>query len=293
MNVTAVTDIGGEPRPLKEPMTLLFSAAVALTSVAVIAMQRSPLMLFVNTAEYFSEEYAARPEPGAAFVFYVGEPIRLNIQVFNADEREHTVNSPSLTASDALTVAAAARDGEPTNVGLAIEPHVEKHEGGFVIPVDWRETRLDPRASLHWKAELPRDLRPGVYVVDFAIDAYDENAQHVAPYAPRFRFEVRQPSPDAALEITRRRGMRAFLAGDYDVAERETRALLRLHPNSLLAYITLGQIAEAQGHTVPARAAFQRALAIASSASDPLDRRRTNPEQNAELIRFLESRLMQ
>ena len=78
------------------------------------------------------------------------------------------------------------------NVGLTIAPDVERHEGGFVIPVDWGDTRLDPRASLHWKAELPRDLRPGVYMVDFAIDASDEHAQEVAPHAPRFRFEVRQ-----------------------------------------------------------------------------------------------------
>ena len=130
-------------------------------------------------------------------------------------------------------------------------------------------------------------------MVDFAIDAYDESAQHVAPYAPRFRFEVRRPSPDAALEITRRRGMRALRAGDYDVAERETRELLRLHPDSLLAHVTFGQIAEAQGQTGPARAAFQRALAIAQSDSDPIDRRRTNREQKAELILFLRSRLKQ
>jgi hypothetical protein len=88
-----------------------------------------------------------------------------------------------------------------------------------------------------------------VYVVDFAIDASDENAEEVAPHAPRFRFEVRQPSPDATLEIIRRRGMRAFFAGDYDVADRETRELLRLHPESLLAYVTLGQIAEKREHT--------------------------------------------
>lgn len=112
---------------MRQPTNLLLSAAAALANVAAIGIQRSPLLLLVNIAEYFSEDYADRPVTGTNYVLFVGEPIRLDIQVFNPDGREHTIVSPSLTAANALSIA-AAREFEPTTVRLTTHTSPDRVE---------------------------------------------------------------------------------------------------------------------------------------------------------------------
>jgi hypothetical protein len=252
-------------------MRILLAAAAVVASLAGLSAQRASLVLLVNVAEYFGNTYVDERAEGLHYIFFVGEPIRLDIQVLNADEQEHTVVSTSSTARGAFSVT-AVRDEQPTTVGLAVNPNVQRHEDEFRIPIEWGTTRLNPRAAVHWQAELASTLPPGSYTVDLATDALDEKARPVAPHASRVRFEVREGSPDAMPEIIRRQAVRAYVAGMFDVAEREATALLRLHPNSLEAYIVLGRVAEAQGRAPAARAALQRALELTTSGDDTLHR---------------------
>ena len=175
-------------------------------------------------------------------------------------------------------------------VGVSIDSGVARHEGEFSIPIDLKTMQLNPGASVHWKAELSSTLPSGLYTLDFATDASDENAQPVTPHASRFRFEVRDQSSDAMPEIVRRRAMRAYVAGSFDLAERDARALLALHPNSLEAYMLLGRVAEDQGRAPAARAALERALALAQGGNDKLQRN-MSASLMGETIAYLRSQL--
>ena len=270
-------------------MKFALTGVAILVSTVGLGAQRGPLVMLVNIAEYFGDDYIDRSAPGADYVYFVGEPIRLDVQVLNVDGAEHTVVSQSPTAPSALS-ARATTNGQPTNVGVTISSELERHEDAFQIPVDWGSIRLNPRASLHWKAELARDLPPGVYMVDFALDLSDENARPPSPHGPRFRFEVREPSADSAAEVIKRRAVRALAEEHYDVAEAEAASLLRLHPNSFMAYSLLGRVAETQGRQSAAVAAFQRAIAIVKAGTDQLYRW-SNPWQKNEVIDSLESDL--
>jgi hypothetical protein len=104
-------------------MRILLAAAAVVASLAGLSAQRASLVLLVNVAEYFGNTYVDERAEGLHYIFFVGEPIRLDIQVLNADEQEHTVVSTSSTARGAFSVT-AVRDEQPTTVGLAVNPNV-------------------------------------------------------------------------------------------------------------------------------------------------------------------------
>lgn len=259
-------------------MGILLSGVVGLG--AAVGANVPPLMLLVNVREYFSETYTRRPphETGALFVYFVNEPVRMRLEIANRSDTHETLLTAAAHVREAVRVR-TFHNGEPADIPVSISADGWRTTGYSETPLNWeRGMGIGPRGTLKWHVEvLGQPLKAGFYRLEFGVLATDEQSRPIAPQAPTFQFEVREPSTADEPEILRRDAMRLFGAGRYPEAERAVTRLLQRHPSSYEAHLIRGQIQVKMGRPDAAAQHFARALALLEPGADSLFIENSNP----------------
>ena len=242
-------------------------ALTALTSSSTVGQQRySTVSLIVQAAEYNGTFYTAPPLPRSTHVFIAGERIKFNILLAN-NRGDHPVRLT--TASElAANFAVSSLHGIPLTVALTNDVRLRTAVGEARI--DWTpDITLNAGELLIIRGEVTNvSLPPGEHAVTFSTTITDSQGLSLAPQATRFQIEVRAQSTESAPEEFRRSAARAIVARDYAVAEGWIDALVKVHPQSYLAFQMRGHIAELQGNRGRARAAYAQALALIQAKAD-------------------------
>jgi hypothetical protein len=249
----------------------------------------SPLELLVGAAEYFGESYTERPIPGASFVFFQGEPIKVRLTILCRGNDEELL-LPSLAPTEIFTLG-AHRDGQPFAAQLQFgEVGVHGVDGrSGLMPIAGR-LRLNPGEKVQWIAELPASA-PGLYRLNFATTATDSHSRSVAPRATVFEFEVRLATTLAdRAEILRREANRNVVNDDnerLEQAEAAANALEQINPNSVEVPLVRHRIAVARGNPSTARSHSLRAQEILELAQDTMLRQFKSSEELKEALNAL------
>lgn len=271
---------------------LLSTVPVFAMSVAVlVAHDVGSLVLLVNPSPYFDETYTAPPAMGASYVFFVGEPISVEVSIFNRGSVDDAVLSQG-TAPLSVFSTRTTRNGVATDVQARVSIDLSRRSGAIQQAETWgRKLPLAADDALVWKAELPADLQPGLYVVDFVANATDAESRPILPQASRFRFEVRPISEEVQPEILRRAATRQMVSGDLEGALRTSEMLLARMPNSFAAHVIRGEAATQLGNQADSVREFNAALKILIDGADTAFRRWATPARVADAREALRARV--
>src|SRR5437868_5343290 len=229
---------------MKARITVLFLALLPWMSTNAIA--QAPLVLLVQPEHHYGTTYAAPPSEENSFVFFVGEPIYLQMNVANWGNGPHEL-TPSAAPGESVFRVRISRDRAPSSVRLVMAPDVHRIEKELEMLVSTSPVHLPPGAWLRWRASIQDtgQLRPGAYTVDVTTTLADEQGNSVRPHAARLAFELR-PSASAPEEVALRAAWRYFREKQYDAARSAVATLLSLNSNSHAANVVLGDIAVAE-----------------------------------------------
>ena len=237
---------------------VLFALSVLLACPALAQSPRSDLMLGHAVEQYFPAVYAAKSRTG--FVFFAGEPIAYRVSVGNIGAARTSLVAGSTNSQQLFQVetffssisspetAPGSRykyaDERAVNIPVVFSNPNKRWAGGrFDINFE-RETPLDPREALEWVLSVPSNsLEPGRYRFVIRVNASD-SAQRRLDGFTSFAFEVRPTSAENQPEILVREVRRRILGNDREGARAAAADLLRVHPNSYMAYSLLTTIAD-------------------------------------------------
>ncbi len=248
----------------------VLSGVVALVAaalpVAAVQLPDRPLMLVGEFDNYVLPTYGADPVEPATHVYYVGEPIRIYVQIQNRGDEHRMLVVPRVDAIQVEDVNQAtarsrswrltarpeafARDlelGPPTAFALASHANLEWE--GYLEGTALSEGQHELRVSTAVTA-------PGSTIFDMQTALF---------------YEVRRPlRAGDAVEILARRASRALGEDRFDDAEQEVRALLAAHPRSFVAYIHLANLNERAKKRAAARSALENAINLLRQGADEL-----------------------
>jgi hypothetical protein len=230
--------------------------------------------MFVRTVDYYGHDYTAPPGPKSTYVYFPGEPIKIEIALTNnrGDAPVRLIANPNVASNFAVK----PEHGTPFNLALSSDIIFKTAFGNS--PFDWKpEMMLSPGESLIIPAEVAeRDSMPtGEHAIVVSTTIKDSNGSGILPHASRLQIEVRSLSNDDAPELARRAAMRAMhnvvrnsVGRDFTEAERRIDDLLKVHPQSYAAYVMRGEIAQLRGNAGQARAAYQQAINLLQTRAD-------------------------
>jgi hypothetical protein len=244
------------------------------------AAEYSPLRYGIRVGEYFDLVYAPRIPGGPMFVFFRGEPIALQVEIFNPAPTEGLLVTNAATPSAALRFVVAREDvpvsiprnAVPIDVPFVVPKLVNRSGRYATEEMEWTTRMvLEPGGKLSLSAEVGRtDLPVGVYTVDVTVDVTDGDMRALAPQVSRYQFELRESTADVRLEVARREATRAWFAGDLQKALDVTSAMLAGYPNSFAAYFIRGGIATTERQPDEAARNYERALEILEQGRDTI-----------------------
>lgn len=244
----------------------LFAGALMLVALATVVevTAASRAVLLVAPAEYFGTTYVAPPAERSAYVFFVGEPFTLRVQVVNRGSSEITLRAKAPSADTTLSANSAS-----PGIQLVVRPETFlTRDTGVVNEVAWiPEFRLQPGEGLMWLADVTAAV-PGEHLLDFNVQLVDGDDLPISPQANRLAFEIRATSADTVVERNWREASRAFVRGDNENANRLLDSVLRNNPQSHAAYVLRGQIAQRTGARAQAVEAYSQALVLLESGAD-------------------------
>ena len=244
------------------------TALLALVTVAgQLAGPVAKLRTYVSPVDYLAPEYVD-PLPGATYLFYPGDRVRVDVEVVNTStvpvsialptdlSRVLTLDlaaektSPARLAHGEWTVPANLRvreNGAPETIVPEGSSLVLQPEAGLVIPVEFD-------ASVKWPA--------GVVNMTVGVSLPCQSACAVVAHNNVFRFEVRQTLQQAdRIERHYRRALRAALNNDLDAASQALRDLDGESAGTVMALYLHGVVAEKAGHGDEALRFFRQAEA--------------------------------
>jgi hypothetical protein len=270
-------------------------ACVGLVSVmlasAPVAAAVSPLASLFGTASSFGIVYAEPPK-NATFMFYVGEPVELELKIVNTvgNPQEFLCRGGSPGESIDVTVS---RAGVTVPVMLNVAPASQSVTTGAVTrfrtlpgPIP-----LESGEYLRWHLTVTTDsLEPGVYLVQAVPACRDGDGNPIRRRDTRFDFELREPTADSQAELLRREGYRYFSAQRLNDAEAAAARLLRVNAASYAAHQLLGDIARARRDRVAVRREFRAAADILANGQDALFLRFNEPWKAADVAQALRRR---
>lgn len=245
----------------------------------------SEAVRLVHPAEYFGTTYTAPPDH-SAYLFFTGEPLRVELEIVNRGSRTIELTSP----------AAAAHRFRVTN-GQAAQFVVEKEVikkgvGGLTRVETQPAVSLAPGESLEFfSRHVGPALAPGEYLVEWETGITETSGVKIAPESPRLQFEVRESSGETAAEEVRRYAIRAFAAGEDTLANQWATRLLQLNPQSHAAHVLRGELSLKAGDKAAAAACFDTALRILESHADQDYNRWTPAALRRDTIDGLKARL--
>ena len=270
--------------------TVVVFGIVAMTALVGRAQPLRGLLFGVNLAEYFGTVYS-RPESNRApWVFYDGERLILNVIVANRSAEGLPV---------VLDRAPESFEARWTDSPVAMAPFRLAVSSPVVVSAAGTESRppfgpeidVPPGGTVTW---APKPLAvpsvSGYYVLQVVPGMRGATAK-LLENNPSLWFEVRhaEDSSDDRVEFARRRLVEVQQA-DAPASEVEAalQNLLRLHPNSAMAYLVKAERARSRGRKREARAAQARAIRLIRSG-DTLLAKYMSPERRAEMAKAIET----
>ncbi|MEP6919365.1 MAG: hypothetical protein ABJC89_27225, partial [Acidobacteriota bacterium] len=201
------------------------AAALAVSAVAPATGQvrtYSEAVLLVRPADYTGTTYAA-PPARSAYLFFSGEPIRVQLDIVNR-------GSQVIELASAAAVAESFHVTRGETSAFTIESTVLKKAAGVSTPVEPQSpVTLAPGESLvFFSRHDDTPLLPGEHVVEWESGIATASGLRVAPQPSRLQFEVRDSSSETAAEEARRNAIRAFRAGQDTLAAQWVTRLLEL-----------------------------------------------------------------
>jgi hypothetical protein len=245
----------------------------------------SEAVLLVRPADYTGTTYAA-PPARSAYLFFSGEPIRVQLDIVNR-------GSQVIELSNAAAVADSFRVTRGEASAFTTESTVFKKAFGVSTPVEPQSpVTLAPGESLVFFSR--RDgapLLPGEHVVEWESGIATASGLRIAPQPSRLQFEVRDSSSETAAEEARRNAIRAFRDGQDTLAAQWVTRLLELNPQSHAAHVLRGDLSLRAGDKAAAAACFDAALRILETHADQEYNRWTPAALTRATIDGLKARL--
>jgi hypothetical protein len=151
--------------------------AAILTDAGAQSLNRSTVVLLVKAADYVGETYTAPPAHTSSYLFFVGEPVRVRVEIGNPGDDALTVLTPGNRPRDAFSVQSTA----PIDVRMSDRVVVQHVGVGASQVLDWGP-RFDipPHQSLQIDVDLLGTLAPGEYVVDFETTVTDGDRRPIS-----------------------------------------------------------------------------------------------------------------
>jgi len=246
----------------KSVMICLAVSVASLPPAHAQGLKKPGAVLLVNAGEYFGTTYAPPPTERSHYMFLVGEPIRVRIEIGNPGESSVVLVNTGRRPRDAFSAVSTG------SVEVRLDDRATLRRVG--VPneqVQWGPRfQLDSGESLAVEGVIG-ELAPGEYVVNFETTVTDEKGGSILPQASRFQFEVRS-GEGADAERATRQAARAFVRGDDVTAEQWVLALLKANPQSYVAHSLRGQIAARAGDRAAALRHYEQALRILEADGD-------------------------
>jgi hypothetical protein len=231
----------------------------------------SSLNYVVLSDLYYDGLYTDGPGGGEAqLVYFVGEQIPVALEIGNAGDRAETLAPQTTSIDDAFEVGKIKGPGN-ANARLKLEPVGEVVSEADQSVVAWgNQITLQARSRVTFRGTFNGPSAPGYYhwsIVPKGIRFSSElNLQNHELY-----FELRRPVALAdRAEVARRRMIAVYDAEDDVQFEAAARELLRIYPQSSLAFELRGRVAERLGRANDARAAYERATELIRDGQDEL-----------------------
>jgi len=235
------------------------------------------LYSFVRVGENYGTEYIPPPAKGAYFVFFQGEPVKVELEIFNEGSKRVIMMAGRMTPKDAfrMTVLEAPTSKVKAKLGVEVAPSLRLRLPNAETSVQWSERiTLPPRSGLKFSARVVSEqetLPSGIYTLRFRCQLRSDTGGKVQAHSDTFSFEIRSVETfEDRLEVLRRQAARLFTRGEYQKAEQKLNELLLLYPNSSISYIEKGHLAMARGRKEEAATAYGKALDLLQSGMDTL-----------------------
>jgi hypothetical protein len=263
--------------------------AVVSSAAGVQPQLRVPVVLLAAAGDYPGETYTTGPAAPAEFVFFVGEPIAIDISLANWGTGTASIVLPGPPDVPDVPVGAAVwRDGA-VQAEARLLATVWRDTIAETRPVEPRPTMaIAPGDAVRWRLMVDTAaLTPGFYeaLTRTAVTAVTVDGRApVRPERAGFTLELRPRSAAVPEELLRRDAEWLTATGDPVSARAAVAALERLYPDSVVVHLIRSRIAEAEGNDRLARQELDRAAAFMRADRDRLFRRFARPGQIEDLI---------
>lgn len=235
------------------------------------------ISLFVRVGENFGTVYTPLPAGGVRFVFFQGEPIKVELEIFNESSKEAVVITQGRAPQDAfrMVVVEAPMPKVKPRLSLGVSPSVKLRLPNAEMSARWSEQIvLPPQSGLKFQAIVASDserLPTGIYKLKFRSLLKSASGTDIPANNDTFTFEIRAVETfEDRLEAVRRQAMRLFTREEYQEADKKFDELLLVYPNSAISYTMKGHIAMALGKKGEAIKAYRKALDLLQSKMDTL-----------------------
>ena len=263
-------------------MIKLASVLVLGLTLGVHSLQhRSDITVYqyTSSAWYYGEWYTQPPSRDATRVYFQGESIGVQMQMHNESDTAVSLTNvrPMISRNFRVEVLAAPTEMAKRNLK---EDFARTFE---LIPATGRISLIPPSANIRLGAKESLVAKFTIKMNDGSLlpeGFYRYRVRSLLKAASRdimvnnddFTFEVRRiRSYDDRIEVLRREASDAGVSGNNaDTARKKIDALLKLHPNSGVAYTLLGLLEYRRGQLKQGIAAFEKALELMRSGKDTI-----------------------
>lgn len=243
--------------------------------------QRTDIMVYqyTSSAWYYGEWYTQPPSRDATRIYFQGEPIGVQMQMHNESDTAVSLTNvkPVISQNFRVEVLAAPTEMIKRKLKANFASTFE------LVPTAGRTSLIPPSASIRLNkneslvAKFTIKMNEGSLLPE---GFYKYRVRSLLKASSRdiminnddFTFEVRQVrSYDDRVEVLRREASDAVFSGtNVDTARKKIDALLKLHPDSDVAYRLLGNLEYRRGQLKPGIAAYEKALLLMRSGKDAI-----------------------
>lgn len=231
----------------------------------------------VRIGEYYGTGYTPSAAKGADFVFFQGEPVKIKFDIFNEGPTQSVVNTRGTMPKGVIQmlVLEAPSSKAMTSLNVEVSPSIKLIRPTSETTVKWAgQIILQPESGLEFLVtvtDAQENWPTGIYKLKFKCLLKTATGKEFPVNNDTFSYEIRSvESLGDRIEILRRQAARFFTQGQYREAEKKLDELLRLYPNSSLAYAEKGHIMMAHGKKDRAAMSFKKAIDLLQSRMDTI-----------------------
>jgi tetratricopeptide (TPR) repeat protein len=254
---------------------LMISIFVGLCIGSAVTVKRDGIYIYTTVGEYCSVMYIPHPKPGADRIYFQGERIEIEAQLYNHAKVSQRVTFSESTERHLFHARILKAPDETAKVQIRITPSTkieyERQTDMKPLAADVQEVRLGPDEALieYLSIEDTSALPVGLYTVRLEPVVRGE-PKAIQVNNNEFYFEIRAIETDEdRIEILRRQACRlAKYVRDYPKAQEKIAELLRLYPQCSAAYDFRGGIYISLGQYDLALKDFEQMLLLKQSGAD-------------------------